>query len=131
MSKKLTPFIVTRGNGKEMIDYYVSVFNDSEIISMVFYKDVPMATDGDLLNGYVRLFDQEFYFMDLSKEYHPNYDANTENFLVQTESEEEFYQYFDKLKVDGKVMMGPEPVMAYKLVTWVIDKYGITWQLVL
>lgn len=130
MKSKLTPFIVTKANGIEMINYYVDIFNDSEILSLEYYNDLPHGEPEDLLNGHVKLFDQEFFFMDLRDKYNPNGDY-TENFLVEVCSKEEFDQYFDALKEGGSVMMGPEPVLMYELCTWLKDKYGITWQFVL
>jgi predicted 3-demethylubiquinone-9 3-methyltransferase (glyoxalase superfamily) len=41
-----------------------------------------------------------------------------------------FDHAFDNLTKDGKVLMGPEPYDNFRKVTWLTDKYGITWQLV-
>lgn len=133
MKTKMTPFIVTRANGIEMINYYINIFNNSKVLSLEYYNDLPHGEPTDLLNGHVKLFNQEFYFMGLRDKYNPNGDY-TENFLVEVCTKEEFYQYFDALKEGGTVMMGPEPFepfMKYELCTWLKDKYGITWQFVL
>lgn len=130
MKTKLTPFIVTRANGVEMINYYVNIFNDSEVLSLEYYNDLEHGEPNDLLNGHVRLFNQEFFFMDLRDKYNPNGDY-TENFLVEVCNKEEFNQYFEALKEGGIVMMGPEALLNFELCTWLKDKYGITWQLVL
>ena len=37
---------------------------------------------------------------------------------------------FGRLSEGGLIMMGPEPVLEFKKVAWVTDKYNFTWQLV-
>ena len=37
---------------------------------------------------------------------------------------------FNELSAEGTVIMGPEPVMQLRLVSWLTDKFGVTWQLV-
>ena len=44
--------------------------------------------------------------------------------------EPEFDTLFTRLAEGGTVMMGPEPVLAFRKVAWVTDRFGVTWQLV-
>jgi len=47
------------------------------------------------------------------------------------QDESEFDTLFARLAQDAKaVMIGPEPVLAFRKVAWVTDRFGVTWQLV-
>lgn len=126
----ITPFIVTKNNGEEMINYYISIFKDSEILSIQYYKDLPQGNDGDLLNGHVKILNQEYFFMDLKDEFNPNAE-HAEKFLIQVESEEDFNNYYDSLKEGGSVLMEPSSLIHFERCTWIKDKFGINWQIVL
>lgn len=126
--KYVKPFITCNENAKEMISFYKDVFS-ADLLSIEEFKDVPMANDGDVLNARLLIKDLELNFMDMKKEYFVGY-THSFSFLIECDSKDEFYKYFDQLKVDGNVMMGPEPVMMWELTTWVTDKYGVTWQLI-
>lgn len=119
---KAVCFLTCDSNGVEMMGYYQGIFNNCEILSQ-------NIIDGNLITGQLKLEELEIYFMDMEPKYFVGY-KHSFSILLHVESEEIFMKYFDKLKFEGQVMMGPEPVFDIKLVTWVTDKYGITWQLV-
>ena len=52
------------------------------------------------------------------------------SFYVNFSDEAMFDDTFNNLSKEANVLMGPEPFENLKKVTWITDKYGITWQLV-
>lgn len=127
--KNATLFITFPGTAQEAIEYYQTIFQDCQIINITKITDPQFGEVGKLLNGTLILNGLEILVLDLEDKYHPGF-TSAHSILVSCENSSEFYKYFDQLKTDGEVLMGPVEMMNYENVTWVTDKYGITWQLV-
>jgi predicted 3-demethylubiquinone-9 3-methyltransferase (glyoxalase superfamily) len=70
-------------------------------------------------------------FLDMNAEYDcPSFNWATSLYL-DCDSVDEFDAVFNGLAQGGSVMMKEEPFMEFRKVTWVTDKYGVTWQPVL
>lgn len=124
-------FLTFNGDAEAAMNFYQSVFPGAEIVSLhKWEKGMPNGDEGKVLNGILRLNNNDIVFMDMQSKYPaPQFNWAHSLFYV-CPTEELFDQVFNKLKVDGNVMMGPEPVMDMRKCTWVTDKFGVTWQLV-
>lgn len=136
ISQKLITFITLPGTAEEAMNFYVDVFGDAKIISVVHYDetDEDMGSEkGKVINGLLEISGQQLMFMDMAKKYLPDPTWNI-SLMHLCETEAEFDTHFAKLSDGGSVMMGPEPVETpyekLRKVTWVTDKFGVTWQLV-
>ena len=129
LNQKLVPFISLCGDSEEAMNYYVSVFPDTKIRSIIHITDKSNGEPGKVLNGVLELMGQELIFMDMEEKNSPNLSWGI-SFYINCNSSEMFYSIFEKLSKTGEVMMGPEPVLEIRLVSWVTDKFGVTWQLV-
>lgn len=125
----VTTFLTFSGNAEEAMNYYISIFPNSEILELTRYKDGKMGTPGTVLNGTFKIYDQIFMAMDLPQPHAPEFTWGI-SLLINCKEESEFDSYFEKLSTDGFVMMGPEEVMDIKKAAWVTDKFGVTWQLI-
>ncbi len=124
--KKIIPFICFQTQAQAAMNFYKEIFPDCKILNLEFYPDRPNL----VLKGHLRIMDQDFYFLDMGPENAAPIDWGI-SFLMEMSSEKEFYTIFERLKEKGKIIMGPEAVPGFDLVTWITDKYGVTWQLVL
>ena len=122
--QKITPFLWFDREAEEAINFYVSIFKDSKIISIKRYpdgiKEGPMAGfDGKVLTAVFELEGQKFMALDGGPIFKPS--AAT-SFLIQCETQEEIDHYWDKLSEGG------DP--SAQQCGWLKDKYGFSWQIV-
>lgn len=129
----IEPCFCFTGQAVEALNFYATTFDDATTQDMTYYgDDDPHGGEpGTLLFGTLIIDDRVLHFMDMPRSSpapKPNWSAS---YMFYMTSKEQFQRYFDALKQDGQVMMGPEPVPGYELCTWVTDRFGITWQLLL
>jgi predicted 3-demethylubiquinone-9 3-methyltransferase (glyoxalase superfamily) len=74
---------------------------------------------------------QQIMFLDIEATAHAPAFSWATSFYLDCETEAEFDTIFAALSKEGTVMMGPEPVLHFRKVAWVTDKFGVTWQPVL
>ena len=129
LNQSIVPFLTFCGNAEEAMNFYISVFPDSKVNSLVYFTGEPHGEVGKVLTGIFVLKGQEFMVMDIEKQYCPGFNWGVSLF-TNCVDKDEFDILFTKLSNGGKVIMGPEPVMNLRLVSWVTDKFGVTWQLI-
>ena len=134
----IQPFLTFAGQADEAMRFYVSVFPDSRVLSLTGTDDVKTGKGkkhekgrlaGTVLNARIELKGRPLMLMDIDPAYAPAFSWAV-SLYVDCDDEEEFDGLFGKLSEGGKVIMGPEPVLALRKVAWVTDKFGVTWQLV-
>ena len=128
-NQKILPFLSFRGNAEEAVNFYMSVFPEARIISLVHITDKANGEPGKVLNVLFEIMGQQFMAMDMNEQHSPEFSWAV-SMYINCGSEEEFDTIFSRLAKDGLVMMGPEPVLEFRKVTWITDKYNVTWQLV-
>jgi predicted 3-demethylubiquinone-9 3-methyltransferase (glyoxalase superfamily) len=126
----IIPFLTFPGTAEEAVNFYLSVFPNSKIIEMTRIESPEQGEVGKVLNLDFELDGLHFYAMDMDKTYLPDFTWAISLFKTCA-NEDEFNIIFKQLSIDGNVLMGPEPLMDLKLVAWVTDRFGVTWQLVL
>jgi predicted 3-demethylubiquinone-9 3-methyltransferase (glyoxalase superfamily) len=116
MTQSIATCIWFDGKAKEAVDFYNEVFGAVEIIS-----ENPLAV-------IYKLFGRRFMHLNGG----PGYAVNPSiSFFISADSEEEVNTIWEKLVVDGKVLM---PLNTYPWSIkygWCADKYGVNWQIML
>lgn len=126
----IIPFLTFPGTAEEAVKFYVAIFPNSKINEITRIESPEQGEVGKVLNLDFELDGLQFYALDMEKKYLPDFTWAISLYKDCT-IEEEFYNIFNQLSIKGNVLMGPEPIMDLKLVTWVTDQFGVTWQLVL
>ncbi|MBZ6002810.1 VOC family protein [Leuconostoc gelidum subsp. aenigmaticum] len=121
--KAVIPFLTFQTESKDVMDYYVTIFPNTRVVSSVSYPDQPEL----LMNGQLKLNGLDLYFLDMGSGDKVPIEWGI-SLYSEMESEEEFYKVFNPIAKDGVIIMGPMPIGDYKLATWVTDKFGVTWQ---
>lgn len=109
-------------NCEEAVNYYVSIFPNSEIIQMVRYPDASLdehfiGMEGKILTADFKLNGQEFTGIDGGPYFRMN---EAVSFMVQCSDQEEIDYYWEKLShVPESEQCG-----------WVKDKFGVSWQII-
>jgi len=125
--KSITPFITLNGNSEAAMRYYAEIIPNAEITQMDKFDDDGTKT----FQGVLNIDDIDVNFLDMKHDKKAP-DLNWSfSLMVECSSESEFDELFEALSKDGTIVMGPEPVCEYERATWVTDKFGVTWQLVI
>ena len=110
--QRITPFITFEKNGKQAVDFYVSIFKNSTINSLMV-----MPGGDQLLHASFTLDGMKFMAMDAGPEF--NF-ARGSSLFVTCQDQAEVDYYWEKLGENGE----------YEPCGWLKDKYGMSWQIV-
>ncbi|MEN6330246.1 MAG: VOC family protein [Methanobacteriaceae archaeon] len=115
--QKIIPFLWFDDQAEEAANFYVSIFENSRIESMMHYGKAGPAQEGSVMSVTFQLEGQEFYALNGG----PQYIFNPAiSFFINCQTQEEVDYFWEKLSEDGE-KQGPG---------WVKDKYGLSWQVV-
>ncbi|MEX0137373.1 VOC family protein [Bacillus nitratireducens] len=129
-NQKITTFLMFEGKAEEAMNFYTSLFNQSEIVSISRYDENGPGKEGTVIHATFTLNGQEFMCID-SYVKHDFTFTPAMSLYVTCETEEEIETVFNKLAQNGAILM---PLGAYpfsKKFGWLNDKYGVSWQLTL
>ncbi|EJQ50954.1 VOC family protein [Bacillus wiedmannii] len=129
-NQKITTFLMFEGNAEEAMNFYTSLFDQSEIVSISRYDENGPGKEGSVIHATFTLNGQEFMCIDSYVKHGFTFTPSM-SFYVTCETEEEIETVFHKLAQDGSVLM---PLGSYpfsKKFGWLNDKYGVSWQLTL
>ena len=115
--QKITPFLWFDGKAEEAINFYVSIFKNSKILSVARYGEAGPGPKGTVMTASFQLDGQEFVALNGGPQF-----KFTEaiSFWVRCETQEEIDEMWEKLSAGGvKSRCG-----------WLKDKYGLSWQVV-
>jgi predicted 3-demethylubiquinone-9 3-methyltransferase (glyoxalase superfamily) len=129
-NQKITTFLMFEGKAEEAMNFYTSLFNQSEIVSISRYDENGPGKEGTVIHATFTLNGQEFMCID-SYVKHDFTFTPAMSLYVTCDTEEEIETVFNKLAQDGKILM---PLGSYpfsKKFGWLNDKYGVSWQLTL
>ncbi|MDB5161170.1 MAG: 3-demethylubiquinone-9 3-methyltransferase [Candidatus Saccharibacteria bacterium] len=110
--QKITTFLTFESKGKEAVDFYVSIFKNSQVNSSMV-----MPGGDQLLHASFSLDGEEYMAMDGGE--HFKFEQGTSLFVTCQDQEEVDY-FWDKLSEGG------EPGQC----GWLKDKFGMSWQII-
>ena len=113
---------------EEAINLYTSLFDDSEIITMVKYDEDGPGEPGTVQHSIFTLNGQVFMAIDAnSGQELPMNPAISLYVTVKDNAEME--RLYNGLKKEGAILMPKTEMPPYKQFAWVQDKYGVSFQL--
>jgi predicted 3-demethylubiquinone-9 3-methyltransferase (glyoxalase superfamily) len=121
--QKISPFLWFEDKAEEAADYYVSVFKNSKIISVVRYpeaaEEVSGRPAGSVMTVEFELEGEPFTALNGGKI--PGFEFNSAiSFVVTCDNQDEIDYYWEKLSA----------VPEAEQCGWCKDKFGVTWQVV-
>jgi len=129
-NQKITTFLMFEGKAEEAMNFYTSLFDQSEIVSISRYDENGPGKEGTVIQATFTLHGQEFMCIESYVNHNFTF-TPAMSLYVTCNTEEEIETAFNKLAEDGAVLM---PLGAYpfsKKFGWLNDKYGVSWQLTL
>ena len=120
--QKISPSLWFDNNAEEAMNFYVSVFKNSKIVSIKRYPEGftegPLAgMGGKVLNGIFEIEGQSFFCLDGGPIFKFN---ESVSFLVDVDTQEELDSYWDQLSA----------VPESEQCGWLKDKFGVSWQII-
>ncbi len=107
------------GKAEEALNYYSSLFKNSEICVIARYEKDEGNSEGKIKYSQCNLNGNEFIIMESGMEHLFAFNEAI-SFVVNCESQEEVDYFWDKFTEEG----------AESMCGWLKDKYGLSWQIV-
>lgn len=115
--QKITPFLWFDNQAEEAMNFYVSIFKNSKILSINRYGEGAPAPKGTVMTANFLLDGQAFTALNGG----PMFKFSPAiSFVVHCETQAEVDEYWAKLSAGGKENQ----------CAWLDDKFGVSWQIV-
>ncbi|WP_434006882.1 VOC family protein [Paenibacillus konkukensis] len=116
------------GQAEEAMNVYTSLFENSEIVSIIRYGANEAGTEGTVMHASFTLKGQPFMCIDSNVEHAFTFTPAI-SLYVTCDTEEEIDRAFARLSEGGAVLMPLEAMPFSPKYGWLQDKYGVSWQL--
>ncbi len=113
MMRAITPFLWFDGNAEEAVEFYCSIFPDSQITRITRKPDEPGA--GSVLTIEFKLRGEEFIALNGGSQFRF---SEALSLMIACDTQQEIDHYWDKL------VEGGTPLAC----GWLKDRYGLSWQ---
>jgi predicted 3-demethylubiquinone-9 3-methyltransferase (glyoxalase superfamily) len=115
--EKITPFLWFDGKAEEAMNFYLSIFKNSKMVSVTRFGEAGPGPKGAVMTATFQLDGQQFVALNGG----PQFTFTPAiSFFVNCETQQEVDDLWDKLSESGeKGRCG-----------WLKDKYGLSWQIV-
>jgi predicted 3-demethylubiquinone-9 3-methyltransferase (glyoxalase superfamily) len=121
-NQKITTFLMFTGQAEEAMNFYISLFDDSEITNVLHQEN------GKVLHATFTLKGQSYMCIDSPINHDFTFTPSISLF-VKCDSLDEVSGLFEKLSHGGSVLMELGEIPGYEKFGWVQDRYGVSWQL--
>ncbi|GAA3658768.1 VOC family protein [Nonomuraea antimicrobica] len=129
MPQKITTFLMFQnGDAEEAMNFYVSLFDDAEVVAVERYGPGEQGAQGSVKHATFRLAGQEYMCIDSAVRHEFGFTPSM-SLYVGCDSEQELQRLYDALGEGGQALM---PLDSYGFSTrfgWVNDRFGVSWQL--
>lgn len=115
--QRITPFLWFDTQAEEAMNFYVSIFKNSKVLTVNRYGDAGPGPKGTVMTANFLLDGQEFVALNGGPVYQI---TPAVSFVVNCETQEEVDAYWEQLTAGGQeIQCG-----------WLQDKFGVSWQVV-
>lgn len=116
------------GQAKAAIDYYLSLFDDATLDSIVLYGPGENGPEGSVQRAEFTLLGRPFIAID-SPVHHNFSFTPSMSIFVNCDSEEEIDFLYAALVEGGEALMPLDNYGFSRRFGWVNDRFGVSWQL--
>jgi predicted 3-demethylubiquinone-9 3-methyltransferase (glyoxalase superfamily) len=115
--QKITPFLWFDGKAEEAMNFYISIFKNSRVVSVTRYGEAGPGAKGTVMSATFQLEGQDFFALNGG----PQYTFTPAiSMFVTCQTQQEVDELWDKLAEGGeKDRCG-----------WLRDRYGLSWQII-
>lgn len=128
MHDKVTTFLMFEGQAEEAMNLYVSLFDDSEIISIERFGQTIPGPEGTVYQATFTLAGRPFRAFDSPAPHNFTFTPSISLF-VTCETQEELERLYTSLMEGGEAAMPLGDYGFSRQFGWVVDRFGVSWQL--
>jgi len=115
--QKITPFLWFDDQAEQAMNFYISIFKNSKVVSVHRYSEVGPGPKGTVMTATFRLEGQEFIALNGG----PHFTFSPAiSLFVDCETQHEVDELWEKLSDGGETQR----------CGWLKDKYGLSWQII-
>ena len=115
--QKITPFLWFDGKAEEAMNFYVSIFKNSKVVSVTRYGEAGPGPTGTVMSATFQLEGQEFYALNGG----PQFTFTPAiSLFINCKTQEEVDELWEKLSEGGRT----------DKCGWLQDKFGLSWQVI-
>ena len=115
--QKITPFLWFDGQAEEAMNFYVSIFKNSKIVTVSRYGDAGPGPKGSVMSATFQLEGQSFYALNGGPQFKF---TPAISLFVNCETQQEVDDLWTKLSAGGREDQ----------CGWLQDKFGLSWQII-
>jgi len=115
--QKIVPFLWFDGNAEEAMNFYVSVFKNSKVLSVTRYGEAGPGPKGTVMSCTFQLEGQDFYALNGGPQFKF---TPAISLFVNCETQQEIDRLWKTLSAGGREDQ----------CGWLQDKYGLSWQII-
>ena len=126
---KISSFLTfQKEDAEQAMNLYVELFENSEILDIKRWGENGPGKEGTIMQATFSLNGQQYMCSDSPPIHEWDFSPAISNF-VECKDKEELNRLYEALSVNGEVFMPPGNYGFSTLFTWVVDRFGISWQL--
>lgn len=126
--KTMISLTFQKEDAEQAMNFYVDLFDHAEIIGVHRWGPEGPGKEGTIMQAKFELNGVRFLISD-SPPIHAWDFTPAVSIFIHCESEEEIKKVFDALSEGGKVAMPLDNYGFSRQFAWVIDRFGVSWQL--
>jgi len=115
--QKITPFLWFDGQAEEAMNFYISIFKNSKVMTVARYGDTGPGPKGSVMTAAFQLDGQDFVALNGGPQFKF---TPAISFVVNCETQQEVDDLWQKLSSGGRT----------DRCGWLQDKFGVSWQIV-
>jgi predicted 3-demethylubiquinone-9 3-methyltransferase (glyoxalase superfamily) len=117
-----------KNDAEQAMNFYIDLFDNSEILSIQRWSKDGPGKEGTIMHATFALNGIMFMCSDSPPVHNWDFTPAVSNY-VECENEEEIERLFSKLSERGQVAMPLDNYGFSQKFGWVIDQFGVSWQL--
>jgi predicted 3-demethylubiquinone-9 3-methyltransferase (glyoxalase superfamily) len=126
----VSPFLMFEGRAEQAMTFYVSLFDDGQIIDIVRYGPRGPGAEGSVMKASFTIAGQTIVCIDSAMKHDFTFTPSFSLF-VTCESEEQIRRLAAALAEGGAELMPLNNYGFSRQFAWVADRFGVSWQLIL
>lgn len=124
----ITSLTFQKNDAEQAMNFYISLFENSEILNIQRWGKEGPGKEGSIMQATFLLDGKLFICSDSPPVHDWDFTPAFSNY-VECQNEVEFQRFYSKLTENGKIAMPADNYGFSKKFAWVIDSFGVSWQL--